>query len=543
MEDGSLNLCAVCANIDFGEYFRSETHVRRHDGYWVRPSEDAVRLGYLEEVFERSIYCSFCRLTIKALCRRWERSMWQTPQELVDQSKKDGEMMECYIYSYLYAENKGYDGASSVSLPKTKNSQQVYRIGIATCPPTDPPSNTHVKQAGDIQLSASSVSCLGKGSLFHGRALDSGRANIRLAREWLDLCKSEHGEICECPAIELKDAISPASPKDLLVIDVRRMCLFQMPEGSRYLALSYRWPTRDVFKTTEATLPELLIAGSLEAKVVALPQTIRDAICCVEELGEAYLWVDALCIIQDSEEHKRIQIRQMDRIYGSALLTIICAPADARDNSDVNDGLPCYRSRVLNCEQGLERVQGLDLLIPFIGVNMMVDDSRWCTRAWTYQEDRLSRRKLFFTDVQLYYQCSCSVFCEDTIGEGNSKLASIYPFSSLWNSNGIHAPQWENQSWELSWISRAPIRNPVEGWEVYSRHLDQYSSREMSDPRDIILAFEGILSQFRHVMRTKFWYGLPEIYFDEALLWLEAGPHVRREDSIPCVTELVTLLD
>jgi Heterokaryon incompatibility protein (HET) len=291
-----------------------------------------------------------------------------------------------------------------------------------------------VEHAGDIQVSASSAACLGKERLFHGRALDSGRANIRLAREWLNLCESEHGEICQCPATELQDATSPASPKDLLVIDVQRMCLCHMPEGSRYLALSYRWPTKDVFKTTEATLPRLLISGSLEAKVVALPQTIRDAICCVKELGEAYLWVDALCIIQDSEKHLLIQIRQMDCIYGSALLKIICAPTKARDNSDINEGLPCYRTRTLNCEQGVEKVQDLDLLVPFVGVNIMVPDSQWSTRAWTYQEEALSRRKLFFTDVQLYFQCSYSVFCEDTIGEGNSKLASIHPSSNLWNS-------------------------------------------------------------------------------------------------------------
>jgi hypothetical protein len=54
----------------------------------------------------------------------------------------------------------------------------------------------------------------------------------------------------------------------------------------------------------------------------------------------------------------------------------------------------------------------------------------------------------------------------------------------------------------------------------------------MSNPRDIIHAFEGILTQFRHSLKTKFWYGLPEIYFSEALLWLEAGPHVRREDCV-----------
>ncbi|KAK8849141.1 HET-domain-containing protein [Apiospora arundinis] len=35
-----------------------------------------------------------------------------------------------------------------------------------------------------------------------------------------------------------------------------------------------------------------------------------------------------------------------------------------------------------------------------------IQQSIWATRGWTYQEAYLSRRRLFFTDVQLYFECA-----------------------------------------------------------------------------------------------------------------------------------------
>lgn len=54
----------------------------------------------------------------------------------------------------------------------------------------------------------------------------------------------------------------------------------------------------------------------------------------------------------------------------------------------------------------------------------------------------------------------------------------------------------------------------------------------MSNPRDIIASFEGILSVLRRSLKTVFLFGLPEKYLDETLLWIETGPSSRRNISI-----------
>jgi hypothetical protein len=53
----------------------------------------------------------------------------------------------------------------------------------------------------------------------------------------------------------------------------------------------------------------------------------------------------------------------------------------------------------------------------------------------------------------------------------------------------------------------------------------------MSDAGDIIHAFQGIISSLQRSMKTDFWAGLPEAYFDYALLWIGTGPHSRRSVS------------
>jgi Heterokaryon incompatibility protein (HET) len=150
------------------------------------------------------------------------------------------------------------------------------------------------------------------------------------------------------------------------------------------------------FFITKSNVGEMLVAGSLAGKIESLPQSIQDAVQCAAELGEKYLWVDALCIIQDDEEHKRFQISQMDRVYGSATLTLVCAPPDPKLGLDTYDGLPGFRVAGRLSEQDKEYDQGLELLTTFLSVSMAVSGSRWSSHAWTFQEDRLSRRKLFF---------------------------------------------------------------------------------------------------------------------------------------------------
>lgn len=115
-----------------------------------------------------------------------------------------------------------------------------------------------------------------------------------------------------------------------------------------------------------------------------------------------YLWVDALCIVQDSEKDKHKQIDRMDGIYSSALLTIVAASGKHAD-----DGLAGI-SRARKISQRVELVDGLMFALP-LPDHMSLESDRslfWNSRGWTYQEKVLSKRLLVFTDYQVYFKCS-----------------------------------------------------------------------------------------------------------------------------------------
>jgi len=524
-------MCTICAAIDFAHYFRSEVNVSHEDSIFVRPSSEATKLGYLSEIYQRSSNCSFCRLVINAICKRWLRYEWVTPEELLEECVENGRNVEYHIYSYLFASDDSEDTASMGTLPTGQtpsSSHKAYRIGIGAIEDPRP----YIGHAGDIQLLATSAAQI-KESLFHGRALNPERVDITLARKWLRICEIEHGDFCEVPAFDPGETSADPFPEQLFVVDVREMCLRELPQEARYIALSYCWPqnSTDTFMTTASSVSELLIPGALNSILKNLPPVVCDTIRCVDELGETYLWVDALCIIQDVEEHRRRQIQQMDRIYSAAFATIICAPPDSSLGLAGYDGLPGYRSGSRISPQDIEEVQGLALSTTFLSVDLAIMQSRWSERAWTFQEHRLSKRKLFFTEMQLYFQCSCNVYCEDAVGEGSMPFPAVYPGRSLSNTSATYADREKVRLQDITWISRSPYESPVERMNRYSSLLDQYSPRQMSNPGDIIFAFQGILSLLQRVMKTDFWAGLPEAYFDEALLWIETGPHIRRSIS------------
>ncbi|KAF1849782.1 uncharacterized protein K460DRAFT_275176, partial [Cucurbitaria berberidis CBS 394.84] len=109
----------------------------------------------------------------------------------------------------------------------------------------------------------------------------------------------------------------------MFVIDIEHRCIASTPPNCRYVALSYVWGKVEMLKHTCANSTFLRTPDSLCKS--DLPTTIRDAMSLVENMGEKYLWVDALCIIQDSLMMQQTQIAKMDQIYAKALFTIVAA--------------------------------------------------------------------------------------------------------------------------------------------------------------------------------------------------------------------------
>ena len=115
------------------------------------------------------------------------------------------------------------------------------------------------------------------------------------------------------------------------------------------------------------------------------PPVIEDAILVVKGLGFQYLWIDRYCIAQDSENEKHSQIQNMNMIYGHAEVTIIAAAGE-----NPSYGLPGVNQR-RRTSQSYAKVRGYTLVSTLSPPQREVESSRRATRAWTYQEEVLSR--------------------------------------------------------------------------------------------------------------------------------------------------------
>lgn len=113
-----------------------------------------------------------------------------------------------------------------------------------------------------------------------------------------------------------------------------------LPYGLKYVTLSHTWAgiSSEIPYLTTETYDEYL-----QCIVIAnLPRTFQDAIQLTRQMGIRYLWIDSLCIIQDSQEDWSEQVALMNDVYQGSYLNYA---ADTSINP--NEGLLTTRSAIL----------------------------------------------------------------------------------------------------------------------------------------------------------------------------------------------------
>jgi len=226
-----------------------------------------------------------------------------------------------------------------------------------------------------------------------------------------------------------------------------------------------------------------------------LPATIEDAIAVTREIGESYLWVDQLCILQDDASDKHNLITQMDRIYAHSVLTIVAADGD---NADA--GLAGLGTQRRIERQNFAVSQGFVLGQRLARYSLVLQRSRWYSRAWTFQEYRLSRRSLVFSASQMFFQCRQTVCFEDT-----------------WT--GPHAiVDWDRIDERINAPARGRLYPHSGAWEAYRKIIEEYTKRSLSYVSDTVNALSGLLNTLSFELQG-FHRGLPHSEFHRALLW------------------------
>ncbi|KAK3946910.1 heterokaryon incompatibility protein-domain-containing protein [Pseudoneurospora amorphoporcata] len=311
----------------------------------------------------------------------------------------------------------------------------------------------------------------------------SDTVDYGIISEWLAYCQSTHQSCATIRSVPLTTIIP-----GLHLIDCIQWKIIPAEEmtGSTYVTLSYVWGTAlvDPQSMQSSTVGPVLPNDGL-------PKVIRDAMEVVRCLGYRYLWVDRYCIPQGNAEVKHLQIQNMGKIYSLSDLTIIAAAGE-----DAEYGLPGV-SPPLRTSQLWTTISHGILQLPVLYLNTPnweVGNSVWASRGWTYQEALLSRRRLVFTDRNVFFQCQSF----ETVGK------KPYPDMDRLRSAGCYImpdPMFPPLVNDRGGLFNA---SPNAIWE----RLSEFAARTLSYEEDTLNAMRGILGVWRE-HGTCFLYGLP----------------------------------
>jgi hypothetical protein len=287
-----------------------------------------------------------------------------------------------------------------------------------------------------------------------------------------------------------------------------------------YLTLSHCWGKARVTVTEKSTLD----AHKKRIPLESLPQNFRDAILVTRKLGYQYLWIDSLCIMQDSAEDWEIESSSMAQIYNNSTITLCAANSAAADEGFLKPRLPLeQRSTKLPHRDRTGSLDGYYYITePLSNFNEDVEQGPLNKRGWTLQERVLSRRNVFFGKDQLHWECQTARLSENTGPLLRQKF--IGPLS------GISA---------LRGLSVLPTTDVSSLYKLWYLIVAEFTKRSLTKGDDVLPALSGIASVFSTALNAKgsnaYAAGLWTQDLTQGLLWKSFGrlPEHQRKIRAP----------
>ena len=389
---------------------------------------------------------------------------------------------------------------------------------------------------------SSEINCADTGSLdavngfSYGALLDPNWVNPSIGSLWLRECETTHGSECN----QHGWALAMQKPKFLRVIDVQDLCVMivRNPEECRFVALSYVWGGADMVKLKYDNIAELMKPKALLKYADAIPKTITDTIEVVREMGERFLWVDALCILQGDALEASENIGSMDRVYGNAIVTIVAGQGETASAGLGGVRPKCFpevkpaEQRILHQKSAMVK-ESTALVAPLATKDHGLELSAWNTRAWTFQERMISRRLIIFTHGQVVWHCRRMICREDmTVEDSGVPYRPLQWLSLKPRHLGVDTGRnWRDGAVETT---RHGVMRIVRSatFVEYVKMIEQYTHREMTYQSDALNAFAGLLHIFSLCFKCSMFFGLPESLLDIALLW-RPTQQLERRNAFP----------
>lgn len=263
-----------------------------------------------------------------------------------------------------------------------------------------------------------------------------------------------------------------------------------------YITLSYIWGGPQPLTTTQ----NIATYVTYGLEILDFPKTIREAIVATSGLGIRYLWIDALCILQDSNEDRLRQIRMMAKIYRNSFLALIAACG-----SSVNEGF-LYQERPQKVPDARIPYRCPDGRIGSVWIAAVLETINDASRSyydelepvnyrgWCLQERLLSPRCMIYASHTLQYYCQTET--------ANIGQALCEPSTSLRLPNIVFGTSSAKQLLPMTPSDQKKAR------QAWLSVIFDYTNRNTTLPGDKLVALAGIVEKFHRVFNTKYIAGL-----------------------------------
>lgn len=335
----------------------------------------------------------------------------------------------------------------------------------------------------------------------------SSRETIIAIKTWLQECSETHSECQQLQNNTKSPGKLASGPRRLLHLSgnashpqIRLQDNHPGGKVPQYIALSYCWGGDQPFKL----LNHLIQPWIKDMPYAPLPQTLKDAIQVTMGLGLQHLWIDALCIIQDSNQDKAEQISRMADIYEQAHVTISAARATAVPEGFLHSryiaGEQSFRMP-FTCEDGQPST-----VILWQGR----EPDAWepiDKRSWCLQESILSPRVLEYGTHNIRYHCARSR-ADDSQLQSDGWIGHSKTFAQLNMSHPLTS--------SVDWAS---LDDPDKFIQVWQTLVSHYTRRGLGWYQDKLLAISAIARKMSRSANKTYIAGLWAEHLGELLLW------------------------
>ncbi|KAI6342350.1 hypothetical protein MCOR07_009990 [Pyricularia oryzae] len=291
-----------------------------------------------------------------------------------------------------------------------------------------------------------------------------------------------------------------------------------------YAALSYIWGGQQSIRLSSDTIASFRqgISGTL------LPKTFREAIQVCQHFSIRYLWIDALCILQDSHEDWLSEAAKMDKVYAHSHLTIAAAashnpadglfrnrdpvfvsPADNPIAVDITGVYEYWSDDEVFRDQGSSHDQQKLAMFYAVPKDDGILPSSLTQRGWCLQERLLSPRLLGFGQNQIYWECT------QTSAVETGCPARTWPKTATSDLKARFRNPGEESFLEMEDEGK---RDPYLLW---GEIVEMYCKTRLTKQTDRLVALSGLVKAYSTYINDTYVGGMWKKSLESELMWFK----------------------